>query len=64
MSVINMAERMWRDTEDLFKVDERVLMDGEAYDVYLSVNIFFGVVFRDDMGYPVYNKKLTIKGGF
>ena len=62
--MMNIKEFLWSMSEDLFKIDERVMMDGEIYDIYISLNLFFGVVFRDDMGYPVYNKELTIRGGF
>ena len=61
---INIYEMMWSLSEDLFNIDSGVLIDGETYGVYISINPFFGVIFRDDMGYPIYNKDLCLKGGF
>lgn len=49
---------------DLFKIGEVKLIDGEIYDILLSVNPFFGIVFRDNMGYPIYNKEICLNGGF
>lgn len=62
--MINVNEMIWEMTRDLFKIDEMALIDGEIYDIFISINPIHGIVFRDNMGYPVYNKKITLKGGF
>lgn len=62
--MVNINEFFWRWSEDLFKISSKEMINGERSDIYITLNLFYGVVFRDDMGYPIYNKELTKNGGF